>query len=303
MPLECVMILIDNSFYARNGDAVPSRFQAQLEGVTSLVNFKSNDNPESSFGAMYMSGKGKQILTTPTNEPAQVFAQYSKIPINDYVGLARSIQIARLAMKHRVNKNQHERLVIFIASAITENPEDLYVLARNLRRDGTNVDIINICCPENMEVLKNFHEIVNVENESRLVNYAGGASRLNDLLKEGGILGGQVAADGGFAEEMDPEMEMVIRISLEEERKRLEELELQKAAQTANQMQTEELPKDEEQERLLGRANEAVKEAEKKAGDDSKAAQLSKDPKLIEDILKELNLKKKDEDDKKDSKK
>lgn len=296
------MLLIDNSFYTRNSDAIPSRFQAQLEGVTSIVNFKSNDNPETSFGAMYMSGKGKQILMTPTNDPAQIFAQFSKIPVNDFAGLTRSIQIARLAMKHRVNKNQHERLVIFIASAIRDNPEDLYVLARNLRRDGTNVDLINICCPENAEILKNFHDIVNVEGESRLINYFGGVSRLNDALKEGGVLGGHVAADGGFGEETDPEMEMVIRISLEEERKRQEELDKQRAAQNANQMQIEELPKDEEQQRLLGRANQVVKEADKKAGDETKSTQLSKDPKLIEDILKELNLKKKDEDGKPDSK-
>lgn len=289
------MVLLDNSLFARNGDAIPSRFQVELEGATSVINFKTNDNPETSVGLMLMAGKGKQILTTPTNDSAQLFSQYSKVPIHDYLGLSRSIQIARLTMKHRVNKHQHERLVIFIASAIKENPEDLYVLARNLRRDNIAVDLVNICCPENLQLLQNFHEIVNVENESRLVNYAGGATRLNDALKEGGVLGGHVTADGGFGEEMDPEMEMVIRISLEEERKRQEELERQRAAQANQGMVVEETANDDEKTALLDQANRIVKESEGDKGN----GELAKDPKLIEDILKELNLKKKDEDPKK----
>jgi 26S proteasome regulatory subunit N10 len=289
------MVLLDNSLFARNGDAIPSRFQVELEGATSVINFKTNDNPETSVGLMLMAGKGKQILTTPTNDSAQLLAQYSKIPIQDYLGLCRSIQIARLTMKHRVNKHQHERLVIFIASAIKDNPEDLYVLARNLRRDNIAVDLVNICCPENLQLLQNFHEIVNVENESRLVNYAGGATRLNDALKEGGVLGGHFATDGGFGDDMDPQMEMVIRMSLEEERKRQEEMERQRATE-ANQgdqgMVLEETENDDEKTALLDQANRIVKESEGDKGN----GELAKDPKLIEDILKELNLKKKDED-------
>lgn len=293
------MVLLDNSLYSRNGDAIPSRFQAQLEGATAVINFKMNDNPETSVGLMLMAGKGKQILATPTNDSAQLFAQYSKVPIQDFIGLSRSLQIARLTMKHRVNKHQHERLVVFVASAIKDNPEDLYVLARNLRRDSIAVDLINVCCPENLPVLQNFHEIVNVEGESRLVNYAGGVSRLTDALKEGRVLGGHVAAEGAFAEENDPVMEMVIRISLEEERKRLEELERQRAAQATAQdtkMAVEETQNDEEKTALLDQAAQIVRESEGKEGSGKGESGLAKDPKLIEDILKELNLKKKDED-------
>lgn len=297
------MVLVDNSFFARNGDAIPSRFQAQLEGTTAIVNFKMNDNPETSVGMMVMAGKGKQILTTPTNDSAQVLAQYSKIQIQDFLGLARSIQIARLTIKHRVNKNQHERLVIFVASAVRDSPEDLFVLARSLRRESIAVDLVNVCCPENVELLQNFHQIVNVENESHFVNYAGGVGRLNDALKEGGVLGGNPAADGGFGEDMDPEMEMVIRISLEEERKRQEELDRARTAQAQAQappqdkpgMTVEETHNDEEKTGLLSKAGQIVAESE---GRDKKPAALSKDPKLIEDILKELHLKKKDDSEK-----
>lgn len=294
MPLECIMILLDNSLFSRNGDALPSRYQSQLEAITSVVNYKSNDNPETSVGLMAMAGKGKQILTTPTNDPSAVYSQFSKIQIQELVGVARSIQIGQLTMKHRVNKNQHERMIIFLASAIKENPEDLYVLARNLRRNLIAVDIINICSPENTVIIQNFIEIVNVDDNSHFINFPGGVARLNDALKESGILGGHQTAEGGFQEELDPELEMVLRISLEEERKRQEELEKGRSDQSTQQpkgMVIEDQGVDEESARLLSEANEIVKESDSKGNNLKKDNQYLQDPKFIQDILSELKLK------------
>ena len=56
MGLECVMIIIDNSVYSRNGDVIPNRFQAQLDAIGSLITFKTNDNLETCVGLMSMGG-------------------------------------------------------------------------------------------------------------------------------------------------------------------------------------------------------------------------------------------------------
>ena len=310
MPLECAMILIDNSLYSRNGDAIPNRFQCQIEGINSLINTKSNDNAETAIGLMMMAGKGKQILTTPTNETAMIFAQYNKIQIQDYISLSRSIQIAQLTMKHRVNKNQHERIVVFLASTIRETPEELYVLARNLRKNVIAIDFVNICCPENVPILQNFIEIVNVDENCKLVNYQGGLSRLADVLKESGLLGGHQTMDGGFQEDIDPELEMVLRISLEEERKRLEELDRHKKERSnlqSSAMEIEGTHVNEEQIRLLNQANEIADSS--KGKERKKDNEHLNDPAFINNILNDLKLKddkehKKDKDkDEKDQKK
>lgn len=303
MPLECVMILMDNSLFSRNGDSIPSRYQSQLEGITSIVNFKVNDNPETAVGLMVTAGKGKQILVTPTNETTSIFSQFSKIQIQEFASIARSIQIAQLVMKHRVNKNQHERIIIFVGSAIRENPEDLYVIGRSLRRNLIALDIVNICCNENMPILQNLLEIVNVDANSHLVNYQGGLTRLGDALKTGGILGGHQDNQGEFQEEFDPVMEMVLRISLEEERKHQEDLEKQKIdnnppAQTG--MVIEETQNDDERTNLLSKANEIIKESDSKTEKEKKENEYLQDPKFIQDILKELKIDTKD--DKKESK-
>ena len=57
MPLEATMIIVDNSKYARNGDILPTRFDAQVEAISLLANAKLNENVESSVGLMAMGGR------------------------------------------------------------------------------------------------------------------------------------------------------------------------------------------------------------------------------------------------------
>ena len=298
------MILMDNSVYTRNGDAIPNRFQCINEGVTAIINQKSNDNPETSIGLMLMAGRGKQILSTPTNDTSMIFAQYAKIQIQSTVSISKSIQVAQLAIKHRVNKHQHERIVIFLGSEIKESLEELYVLARSLRKSLVAVDFVNVCCPANVPILQNFLEIVNVDSNCKLVNFEGGLARLVDSLKESGILGGHQTPTGGFQEDVDPELEMVLRISLEEERKRQEELERQKQTNETQSggMQIEIPKEDDERTHLLNQATEIVKDSPAEIKD--RDQEYLKNPAFINTILNDLKLqgddRKKDDKDKKD---
>lgn len=58
MPLEATMMIIDNSEYMRNGDYVPSRFDAQSDAVNTVFQTKIDSNPENTVGIMTMAGKG-----------------------------------------------------------------------------------------------------------------------------------------------------------------------------------------------------------------------------------------------------
>lgn len=301
MTLECVMIMIDNSVFARNGDCHPSRLQAQLDSASSIISFKTNQNIESYVGMMAMAGSSPQILTTPINEPSLLYSLYGKVKINGKMSLVKSLQVAQLALKHRVNKKQNERIVVFIASEIQESAEELFVVARNLRRNSTAVDIINICNDQNAQTLRQFHEIVNTDENSHLVLYQGGTSLLSDAIKASGILGlAQQAGQGGFQEEVDPELEMVLRISLEEARKQQEELEARQRRdqQAASQVMEVEQPSenDDEKERLLAKAQDILAEDTKqKAGKEAKPEnEYIKDPEFIKEILNDLKIDPKD---------
>jgi 26S proteasome regulatory subunit N10 len=47
MPLEATMMIIDNSEYMRNGDYIPSRFEAQSDAVKTIFQTKIDSNPVS----------------------------------------------------------------------------------------------------------------------------------------------------------------------------------------------------------------------------------------------------------------
>lgn len=60
------------------------------------------------------------MLVTPTPDLGKVLNAMQEMRIEGDVNLATAVQIAQLALKHRQNKNQRQRVVIFIGSPIAE---------------------------------------------------------------------------------------------------------------------------------------------------------------------------------------
>ena len=111
---------VDNSEWTRDGDYAPTRFQAQTDAVNLLAGAKTQHHPENTVGVMRMAGASPRVLVTPTTELGKVLNAMSQMEIEGDVHLATAIQIAQLALKHRENKNQRQRIVIFIGSPIRE---------------------------------------------------------------------------------------------------------------------------------------------------------------------------------------
>ncbi len=115
------MVCIDNSEWTRSGDYAPTRFQAQADAVNLLAGAKTQANPEATVGVLTMSGKTPRILVTPTPDLGKVLNCMTDIPIEGEINVSASVLIAQLALKHRQNKNQRQRIVIFTASPIKED--------------------------------------------------------------------------------------------------------------------------------------------------------------------------------------
>jgi 26S proteasome regulatory subunit N10 len=119
--MEATMVCIDNSEWTRSGDYAPTRFQAQADAVNLLAGAKTQANPEATVGVLTMSGRTPRILVTPTPDLGKVLNCMTDIPIEGEINVSASVQIAQLALKHRQNKNQRQRIVIFTASPIQED--------------------------------------------------------------------------------------------------------------------------------------------------------------------------------------
>jgi len=96
MPLEAVMLAVDNSEHSRNGDYTPTRFEAQSDAVSIIFQQIISGNPESSVGLMSMAGKGPEVLVTLTTDQGKILEglHRTKKTIRGETHLATSIQVA-----------------------------------------------------------------------------------------------------------------------------------------------------------------------------------------------------------------
>lgn len=96
MPLEAVLIIVDNSESSRNGDYQPTRFDSQVDATNIIFDTITNGNPESSVGLMSMGGKGPEVLSTLTTERGKLLEglHRTKKKISGVSHLATGIQIA-----------------------------------------------------------------------------------------------------------------------------------------------------------------------------------------------------------------
>jgi len=244
MVLEATMIVIDNSESSRNGDYTPSRFEAQSDAVSLLFSAKTQANPESSVGLMTMGGKGPEVLVTLTTDYGKILSGIHNTKIKGGTHLATGIQVAGLALKHRQNKSQRQRVVVFVGSPIVEDEKTLVKLAKKMKKNNVAVDFVNFGeVDENTKKLQAFIEAINSSDNSHLVTIPPGPYLLSDRLiatpimgEAGGSGAGAGAGEGGAGgaggegvsgfefgvdPSLDPELAMALRMSMEEENARV----------------------------------------------------------------------------------
>ncbi|KDD74178.1 hypothetical protein H632_c1509p1 [Helicosporidium sp. ATCC 50920] len=118
------------------------------------------------------------------------------------VHLSTAIQIAQLALKHRENKNQRQRIVIFIGSPIQEDQEALVKIAKRLKKNNVAVDVVSFGSEEeNADKLVAFQAAVNSNDNSHLVTVPPGTILSDQLfstpifMEEGADAGGPSASE------------------------------------------------------------------------------------------------------------
>eukprot|EP01027_Heterolobosea_sp_BB2_P012884 GEZU01018631.1.p1 GENE.GEZU01018631.1~~GEZU01018631.1.p1 ORF type:complete len:404 (-),score=112.90 GEZU01018631.1:168-1289(-) len=240
MVLEATMICIDNSEWMRNGDYSPSRLEAQQDAVNLICGAKTQSNPENTVGVLTMAGMSPMVQVALTQDLGKLLSSIASVKIEGKSNLSAALQVAQLALKHRLNKHQRQRIVAFVGSPVETDAGELVKLAKKLKKNNVAVDIVNFGEEEaNTEKLKAFIDAINSNDNSHLVTVPPGPHILSDVLlqspivmEEGGAGGaGAAGAAGAFAEyggidpSVDPELAMVMRMSLEEERQRQKRLE------------------------------------------------------------------------------
>ncbi|KAI1137025.1 26S proteasome non-ATPase regulatory subunit 4 [Hypoxylon sp. FL0543] len=239
MPLQAVMIIVDNSESSRNGDYQPSRFDAQADAINIIFESITQSNPESSVGLMSMGGKGPEVLSTLTTERGKLLEGLHRIrkKISGSAHLATGIQIASLALKHRQNKSQRQRIIAFVCSPVADDEKKLVSLAKKMKKGNIDIDFVifgDLEDDDTQKKLEAFNNTVKTNENSHLVVIPPSGKLLSDqlittpiLLGEGAASGGGPMAEGGgdfgdfdFDPSADPELALALRMSMEEENAR-----------------------------------------------------------------------------------
>lgn len=76
--------------------------------------------------------------------------------------LTTSVQIAQLALKHRKNKNGGQRIIVFVGAPISESPEALLRLGKQLKKNNVAIDVISV--GEQADNEPKLQELINAAN-------------------------------------------------------------------------------------------------------------------------------------------
>jgi len=245
------MILLDNSEYMRNGDYIPTRLEAQQDAANLLVGAKTQSHPESTVGV----SAGTELLVSPTDDVGKILGALHGLPFHSVPpDVAASVQVASLALKHRRNKNGGQRIVLFVGSPLDSvETRTLTKAGRQLKKNNVAIDVVAMGeLTVNEPKLRELVEAANGRSDdgqrtchlvtippgvlpsdvlanSPIVQGAGGAAAAGAAAygapgagADASDLGGAFAEFGGVDPNMDPELAMALRVSMEEERARQE---------------------------------------------------------------------------------
>ncbi|XP_057784115.1 26S proteasome non-ATPase regulatory subunit 4 homolog isoform X2 [Salvia miltiorrhiza] len=284
MVLEATMICIDNSEWMRNGDYSPTRFDAQKDAVSLICGAKTQNNPENTVGVLTMAGKGVRVLVTPTSDLGKILACAHGVEVGGEMNLAAGIQVAQLALKHRQNKKQQQRIIVFVGSPVKYDKKVLELIGRKLKKNSVALDIVNFGeeDEEKTEKLEALLAAVNNNDSSHIVHVPPGPSALSDVListpiftgdgegASGYVAAAAAAAGGGFEfgvdPNLDPELALALRVSMEEERAR-QEAAAKKAAEEAALGEKGEQQSTSQDATMTENVNPGTSEPEKKTHD------------------------------------
>ncbi|OAY57944.1 26S proteasome non-ATPase regulatory subunit 4 homolog isoform X2 [Manihot esculenta] len=288
MVLEATMICIDNSEWMRNGDYSPSRFQAQADAINLICGAKTQSNPENTVGVLTMAGKGVRVLVTPTSDLGKILACMHGLEIGGELNLAAGIQVAQLALKHRQNKKQQQRIIVFAGSPIKHDKKALEMIGRKLKKNSVALDIVDFGEEDDgkAEKLEALLAAVNNNDSSHIVHVPPGPNALSDVLISTPIFTGDGEGGSGFAAaaaaaaaggvsgfefgvdpNLDPELALALRVSMEEERARQEAAAKKAAEEASKQEKGGEQPTSSQDATMTESASVTASEADNKKND------------------------------------
>uniref|UniRef100_A0A8C6CAL7 VWFA domain-containing protein n=1 Tax=Monodon monoceros TaxID=40151 RepID=A0A8C6CAL7_MONMO len=135
MVLESTMVCMDNSEYMQNGDFLPTRLHAQQDTVNIVCH--------SNVGLITLANDC-EVRTTLTPDTGHILSKLHTVQPKGKITFCTGICVAHLALKHQQGENHKIRIIAFVGSPMEDNEKNLVKLAKRLKKEKVNADIINL---------------------------------------------------------------------------------------------------------------------------------------------------------------
>ncbi|MES1922707.1 hypothetical protein MHBO_004232 [Bonamia ostreae] len=217
MVFEAVVYCVDNSDFSINGDGSITRRQSQSDTINRLAASKIAESPETTVGLISMAGKRTTVMVPSTREPGEVLRTMHSLKNGGRCNILASLKTAQLVLKNRHNKNQKQRVILFIGSPIENDAASLLMKQAKIMKknsvalDAVHFGIENVQSADN-ENLRKLVETANSGNNGRLVSVGEGESLADTAFGELA----KVPQNGSAEMEDDPELALALKMSLEE---------------------------------------------------------------------------------------
>merc|ERR1712050_266880 len=84
-----------------------------------------------------------ELLVTLTSDVGRILSKLHAVTPKGVINFTSAIRIAHLALKHRQGRNHKMRIVAFVGSPVVDDEKELVKLAKRLKKEKVNVDVIN----------------------------------------------------------------------------------------------------------------------------------------------------------------
>lgn len=287
-----------------------------------------------------MAGKRVATPVTLTNDVSKVLKSFKDISISGDSDFITACNISMLLLKHRQNKNQKQRILMFVASPVKNSVDEMVLLGKKLKKNNIAIDIISFGNTDvNHEALSQLHSNANNSNNSNLlevqpdqyvVDCLFTSPILNDNIYENEVVNNQQPSGGennsapsnpapaqGGLSQFERDINLAIQQSIEEEERRRKEGEQGKKEGEAKdnkeskpeeikeeeEIQDEDLAAEIEKARLMSiQEHESIVKKEKETEKKIKE-ELIEDEDFIKGVMDEIGIKDDENKETKDDKK
>ncbi|KAI5130517.1 26S proteasome regulatory subunit N10 [Nematocida parisii] len=198
-----LMVILDNSLYSINKDYTKERLQCQLDVVKNITEQRLNESAESTVGVMTL-GRSKTIkIVSPTSNKNTIYSYLHSIQRDEDIHGGNAMLISRMALKYRTNPRQS--ILLFLGSPIDD--DNLMLTIESIEETlSNNIFVGVVLFGEALEHYTLFKSAITESTDFSCIPIEPNQSFMEGVstaLKE-------------TVEEIDPELELAIRRSLED---------------------------------------------------------------------------------------